>query len=194
MNKFIEPLNILMIDIETKDTKITAEIIEVAVVKTNARVTTDTMHYYLHSTQTCNDRFTYSDETLKFHSNNDTNVLENQLRATIQGTSIAPAELIPILNKLTTWMPSDTIVYCYGLSFDIPIINHLAIVTGQELYLPSYRNLRCLRTEVATAKSLGFKPNDKLTAHNARDDCANQLGLLFSIFDFYKGLTNGTNN
>lgn len=194
MNKFIEPLNILMIDIETKDTKITAEIIEVAVVKTNARVTTDTMHYYLHSTQTANKDFTCSPETLKFHSNNDTNVLENQLRATIQGTSIAPAELIPILNKLTTWMPSDTIVYCYGLSFDIPIINHLAIVTGQELYLPSYRNLRCLRTEVATAKSLGFKPNDKLTAHNARDDCANQLGLLFSIFDFYKGLTNGTNN
>lgn len=194
MNKFIEPRSILMIDIETKDTKITAEIIEVAVLQTITRRTTADIHHYLHSTETSNKEFSYSYDTLKFHINNSTDVLENQLRATICGTSISYPELIPRLNKLTTEIPSDTIIYCYGLNFDIPVINYLAAVTGQELYLPYYRNLRCLRTELETAKSLGFEPKIKPTAHNAQDDCVNQLELLFSIFDFYKGLTNGTNN
>lgn len=194
MKEFIEPANILMIDIETKDTKVTAEIIEVAAVATTARSVTVALHLFTHSSRAVKTGYTASPETLKFHIESNTRVLENQLRASILGTTISPYTLIAELNTLTTWLPHDTIIYCFGLSFDIPILNYTAATEKTELFLPSYRNLRCLRTELATAKSLGFIPVDKPILHNATDDCANQLDLLFSIFDFYKGLTNGTNN
>ena len=194
MKEFIEPTNILMIDIETKDTKITAEIIELAALAATDRSITAALHLFTHSSRAVKTGYTASPETLKFHIENNTRVLENQLRTSILGDAVACYELITALNSLTTWLPRDTIIYCFGLSFDIPILNYTAHVEKTELFLPSYRNLRCLRTELETAKSLGFIPKDKPTAHNATDDCATQLDLLYSIFDFYKGLTNGTNN
>ena len=194
MNKFIEPTNILMIDIETKDTKVTAEIVEVGTVYAQNRSILGALHMFTHSASPANAKYTSSPSTLKFHIENDTRVLENQLRANILGAAVNRYELIDKLNELTHWIPHDTIIYCFGLSFDIPILNYTAQVEKLELYLPSYRNLRCLRTELATAKSLGFIKKVIPTAHNARDDCATQLDLLYSIFDFYKGLTNGTNN
>jgi DNA polymerase III epsilon subunit-like protein len=194
MQKFIEPTNILMIDIETKDTKITAEIIEVAALAVTDRSVTAALHLYTHSSRAVKTGYTASPETLKFHVDSNTRVLENQLRASILGTTISPHTLITELNTLTAWLPRDTIIYCFGLSFDIPILNYTAATEKTELLLPSYRNLRCLRTELATAKSLGFIEKVIPTAHNATDDCANQLDLLYAIFDFYKGLTNGTNN
>ena len=131
---------------------------------------------------------------MEFHINSNTEVLENHLRAVVQDRAIKMSELIQHINCLTSGIANDTMIYCFGLNFDIPILSYVAQQTNTKLQLPSYRNLRCLRTELATAEALGFTYEKKPTAHNAIEDCDAQVKLLFSIFDFYKDLTNGTNN
>lgn len=194
MKKFIEPQNILMIDIETLDTAVTAQVVEVAMLCMQSRVQSKKFHAYIDLDADLTNFFTQSKSTMEFHINSNTEVLENHLRAVVQDRAIKMSELIQHINSLTSVIPNDTMIYCFGLSFDIPILGYVAQQTNTKLQLPSYRNLRCLRTELATAEALGFTYAKKPTAHNAFEDCHAQVELLFSIFDFYKDLTNGTNN
>ena len=194
MKKFIEPQNILMIDIETLDTAVTAQVVEVAMLCMQNRVQSKKFHTYVDLDAELTNFFTQSKSTMEFHINSNTEVLENHLRAVVQDRAIKMSELIQHINSLTSVIPNDTMIYCYGLNFDIPILSYVAQQTNTKLQLPSYRNLRCLRTELATAEALGFTYAKKPTAHNAFADCHAQVELLFSIFDFYKDLTNGTNN
>lgn len=196
--KFYEPSSILMIDIETFSTQIDAQIAEVALVHTFNREgnTTDkctTFHAYVDSS-TKLSRFNVDRDTVDFHILNKTGVLTENSKAISNNTAVHIVDLFREINHLTSSLPSDTIVYSFGLNFDIPILNYAARQVGDKLLLPSYRNLRCLRTELATAMSLGFKYVKKPTAHNALDDCIQQCELLFSIFDFYKRITNGADN
>ena len=194
MKKFIEPQNILMIDIETLDTAVTAQVVEVAMLCMQNRVQSEKFHAYIHLDADLTNFFTQSKSTIEFHINSNTEVLENHLRAVVQDRAIKMSELIQHINSLTSVIPNDTMIYCFGLNFDIPILSYVAQQTNTKLQLPSYRNLRCLRTELATAEALGFTYAKKPTAHNAFEDCHAQVELLFSIFNFYKDLTNGTNN
>lgn len=194
MKKFIEPQNILMIDIETLDTAITAQVVEVAMLCMQNRVQSKKFHAYIDLDADLTNFFTQSKSTMEFHINSNTEVLENHLRAVVQDSAIKMSELLQHINSLTSVIPNDTMIYCFGLSFDIPILSYVAQQTNTKLQLPSYRNLRCLRTELATAEALGFTYAKKPTAHNAFEDCHAQVELLFSIFNFYKDLTNGTNN
>ena len=194
MKKFIEPQNILMIDIETLDTAVTAQVVEVAMLCMQNKVQSKKFHAYIDLDADLTNFFTQSKSTMEFHINSNTEVLENHLRAVVQDRAIKMSELIQHINSLTSVVPNDTMIYCFGLSFDIPILGYVAQQTNTKLQLPSYRNLRCLRTELATAEALGFTYAKKPTAHNAFEDCHAQVELLFSIFDFYKDLTNGTNN
>ena len=196
--KFYEPKSILMIDIETFSTQIDAQIAEVAFVHTFNRESnlTDkatTFHAYVNSNSKY-DRFNVDKDTVDFHFLNKTGVITENHKAVSNNTAIHICDLFREINRLTSSLPSDTIVYYFGLNFDIPILNYAALQVGDKLLLPSYRNLRCLRTELATATSLGFKYNKKPTAHNALEDCVQQCELLFSIFDFYKGITHGADN
>lgn len=194
MKKFIEPQNILMIDIETLDTAVTAQVVEVALLCMQNRVQSKKFHAYIDLDTNLTNFFTQSKSTMEFHINSNTEVLENHLRAVVQDRAIKMSELIQHINSLTSVIPNDTMIYCFGLNFDIPILSYVAQQTNTKLQLPSYRNLRCLRTELATAEALGFTYAKKPTAHNAFEDCHAQVELLFSIFNFYKDLTNGTNN
>ena len=194
MKKFIEPQNILMIDIETLDTAVTAQVVEVAMLCMQNGVQSKKFHAYIDLDADLTNFFTQSKSTMEFHINSNTEVLENHLRAVVQDRAIKMSELIQHINSLTSVIPNDTMIYCFGLSFDIPILSYVAQQTNTKLQLPSYRNLRCLRTELATAEALGFTYAKKPTAHNAFEDCHAQVELLFSIFNFYKDLTNGTNN
>ena len=196
--KFYEPKSILMIDIETFSTQIDAQIAEVALVYTFNRESdiTDkvtTFHAYVDSNSK-QDRFNVHRTTVDFHFSKKTGVLTENSKAISNNTAVHIDDLFREINHLTSSLPSDTMVYSFGLNFDVPILNYAALQVGDKLLLPSYRNLRCLRTELDTAMSLGFKYDKKPTAHNALDDCIQQCKLLFSIFDFYKDLTNGTNN
>ena len=196
--KFYEPSAILMIDIETFSTQIDAQIAEVALVYTFNREgnTTDkatTFHAYVDSNSKL-DRFHVDKATVDFHSLNKTGVLTENSKAISNNTAVHIDDLFKEINHLTSSLPSDTIIYSFGLNFDIPILNYAALQGEDKLLLPSYRNLRCLRTELATAMSLGFRYDKKPTAHNALDDCIQQCELLFSIFDFYKRITNGADN
>ena len=193
---FKEPTNILMIDIETLDVQVTAQLVEIAALFYNERneCSRRKLHAYVDMDYELTSFFTQSKSTMEFHVNSGTGVLENHLRAVVQERAIKMSELIQHINTLTSSMPSDTMIYCFGLNFDLPILSYIAQQTNTKLQLPSYRNLRCLRTELATAEALGFTYEKKPTAHNAFDDCWQQVKLLFSIFDFYKELTNGTNN
>ena len=194
MKKFIEPQNILMIDIETLDTTVTAQVVEVAMLYKQNRVSREKLHTYVDLDAELTNFFTQSKSTMEFHINSNTGVLENHLRAVVQDRAIKMSELIQHINSLTSDIANDTMIYCFGLNFDIPILSYVAQQTNTKLQLPSYRNLRCLRTELATAEALGFTCEKKPTAHNALGDCNTQVELLFSIFDFYKDLANGTNN
>lgn len=192
--EFKEPSSILMIDIETLDTTVTAQVVEVAMLCMQNRVQSKKFHAYIDLDADLTSFFTQSKSTMEFHINSNTGVLENHLRAVVQDRAIKMSELIQHINSLTSVIPNDTMIYCFGLSFDIPILSYVAQQTNTKLQLPSYRNLRCLRTELATAEALGFTNEKKPTAHNAFEDCHAQVELLFSIFDFYKDLANGTNN
>ena len=193
---FKEPTNILMIDIETLDVQVTAQLVEIAALFYNERneCSRRKLHTYVDMDYELTSFFTQSKSTMEFHVNSGTGVLENHLRAVVQERAVKMSDLIQYVNTLTSSMPSDTMIYCFGLNFDLPILSYIAQQTNTKLKLPSYRNLRCLRTELATAEALGFTYEKKPTAHNAFDDCWQQVKLLFSIFDFYKELTNGTNN
>ena len=194
--KFVEPSSILMLDLETLDTNVTAQVVEIAIVHSINResLPNKSFHTYVDLDSDLASFFTQSKSTMEFHINSNTEVLENHLRAVVQDRAIKMSELIQHINSLTSVIPNDTMIYCFGLSFDIPILGYVAQQTNTKLQLPSYRNLRCLRTELATAEALGFTYAKKPTAHNAFEDCHAQVELLFSIFDFYKDLTNGTNN
>ena len=194
MKKFIEPTSILMIDTETLDTAVTAQVVEVAMLYMQSRVCREKLHTYVDLDAELTSFFTQSKSTMEFHINSNTEVLENHLRAVVQDRAIKMSNLIQHINSLTSDIANDTMIYCFGLNFDIPILSYVAQQTNTKLQLPSYRNLRCLRTELATAEALGFTYEKKPTAHNAIEDCDAQVKLLFSIFDFYKDLTNGTNN
>ena len=197
MKKFIEPENILMIDLETLDTNVTAQVVEVAALFYHKRGIVDkprTRHFYVDLDKDLTAFFTQSKSTLQFHVDNNTGVLENHLRAVVKDRAIPMAEVIVFINSLTSDIPDDTMIYCFGLNFDIPILNYVAQQTNTKLQLPSYRNLRCLRTELATAEALGFSYMKKPTAHNAFEDCDTQVKLLYTIFDFYKELTHGASN
>ena len=196
--KFYEPSSILMIDIETFSTQINAQIAEVALVHTfnregNSADKATTFHAYVDSNSKL-DRFNVDRATIDFHLLNKTGVLTENSKAISNNTAVHIRDLFREINHLTSSLPSDTIVYSFGLNFDVPILNYAALQVGDKLLLPSYRNLRCLRTELATATSLGFKYVKKPTAHNALDDCLQQCELLFSLFDFYKRITNGADN
>ena len=196
--KFKEPSSILMIDIETFSTQIDAQIAEVALVHTFNREsnTTDkatTFHAYVDSNSKL-DRFSVDKATVDFHLLNKTGVLTENSKALSNNTAVPIDDLFKEINRLTCGLPSDTIIYSFGLNFDVPILNYAALQGEDKLLLPSYRNLRCLRTELATATSLGFRYEKKPTAHNALEDCLQQCELLFSIFDFYKRITNGADN
>ena len=194
MNKFKEPSSILMIDTETLDTTVTAQVVEVAMLYMQSRVCREKLHTYVDLDAELTSFFTQSKSTMEFHINSNTEVLENHLRAVVQDRAIKMSNLIQHINSLTSDIANDTMIYCFGLNFDMPILSYVAQQTNTKLQLPSYRNLRCLRTELATAEALGFTYEKKPTAHNAIEDCNTQVELLFSIFDFYKDLTNGTNN
>lgn len=194
MNKYKEPSSILMIDIETLDTTVTAQVVEVAMLYMQSRVCREKLHTYVDLDTELTSFFTQSKSTMEFHINSNTEVLENHLRAVVQDRAIKMSNLIQHINSLTSDIANDTMIYTFGLNFDMPILSYVAQQTYTKLQLPSYRNLRCLRTELATAEALGFTYEKKPTAHNAIGDCDAQVKLLFSIFDFYKDLTNGTNN
>lgn len=196
--KFKEPSSILMIDIETFSTQIDAQIAEVALVHTFNRESnlTDkatTFHAYVDSNSKL-DRFSVDKATVDFHLLNKTGVPTENSKAISNNTAVPIDILFEEINRLTLALPSDTIIYSFGLNFDVPILNYAALQGEDKLLLPSYRNLRCLRTELATATSLGFRYEKKPTAHNALEDCLQQCELLFSIFDFYKRITNGADN
>lgn len=193
MKKFIEPTSILMIDLETLDVTVTAQVVEVAMLYMQSRVCREKLHTYVDLDAELTSFFTQSKSTMEFHINSNTEVLENHLRAVVQDRAIKMSNLIQHINSLTSDIANDTMIYCFGLNFDMPILSYIAQQTNTKLQLPSYRNLRCLRTELATAEALGFTYEKKPTAHNAFEDCHAQVKLLFSIFDFYKELTNGTN-
>ena len=194
MNKFNEPSSILMIDTETLDTTVTAQVVEVAMLYMQSRVCREKLHTYVDLDAELTSFFTQYKSTMEFLINSNTEVLENHLRAVVQDRAIKMSNLIQHINSLTSVIANDTMIYCFGLNFDMPILSYVAQQTYTKLQLPSYRNLRCLRTELATAEALGFTYEKKPTAHNAIEDCDAQVKLLFSIFDFYKDLTNGTNN
>ena len=187
----LEPTNteskkILHIDIETLDTKTTAQVAEIAWLLVDEEGTAISAFESLLTSRLQSKR-TRSAATMHFHDQS-TGLIEryNAVRA-VYGLRDAK-EVIQNLNDLLSTLDSDKMIYCFGLSFDVPILQSLAGDVGTELKFPSYRNLRCLRTELATAKSLGFIETKVETVHAAMADCKNQAQLLTDINKFYKTL------
>ena len=182
----MEATKILHIDIETLDTALTAQVAEIAWLLVDEEGN-EIQSFESLLTSALQTKRTRSAATMHFHD--QTTGLITRYNGVRAAYGLRPAaEVLGYLNDLLSTLDSDTMIYCFGLSFDVPILQSLASDVRTPLKFPSYRNLRCLRTELATAKSLGFIETKVETVHAAMADCRNQAKLLTDIREFYKTL------
>ena len=185
--------HIVMLDIETLGVTINAQIIEVAAIYYIDGVLESSIQFYVDTEDPIyRSFFSQSKDTVEFHRSNGT-ILDRYEKAIATGKAVSIDKVTDKLNAFFGKVPEDTLIYCYGLNFDIPILESAAILTSDVPLATKarYRYLRDLRTEYNTALSLGFTYGKEATAHSAYADCIDQAKLLFAIFDFYNKLSGG---
>lgn len=172
----------LMIDIETLATNTQAKVLQVACIVADQEFNHRQLFTFWLETN-CQGNRKSNQGTVLFHRNNG---FTEKWQA---ASRLHPRVVINKINDLLSSLPSDILIYSYGLNFDIPILDSLGISVSTPLVIPQYRNLRCLRTEEATARRLGFNwQKPKATKHEALQDCVDQLELLKQLTKFYRGI------
>lgn len=84
------------------------------------------------------------------------------------------------LDILYNWIDPKSHVSCYGLNFDIPILENAFRACGYTKMPWKYSNLLCTRT---ISELYGVKPKrDEATHHNALHDARAQAQMLIDIF------------
>lgn len=164
----------LMIDIETTDTAVTAQMIQIGAAAEDgdiflANIKPD-------DAAITQQRFTESVATLEWWRADVRVQMFNEILA-------AGEEIEQVLNRFQQWVFSKqpTEVWCKGASFDFAILRHAFAVC--KINLPwVYRQERCLRTYYALFdKEFINQTNDKFpnpTLHNGMEDAKQQLQVL----------------
>lgn len=184
--------HIVMLDIETLGVTLNAQIIEVAAIYYIDGVLENSIQFYVDTEdpiyRSC---FSQSKVTVEFHRSNG-NILDRYEKAIATGKAVKIDNVANKINAFFGKVPEAALIYCYGLNFDIPILESAATLADIPLATKArYRYLRDLRTEYNTALSFGFTYDKKDAAHSAYADCIDQAKLLFAIFDFYNKLSGG---
>ena len=84
------------------------------------------------------------------------------------------------LQILYNWIDPKSHVSCYGLSFDIPILENAFRACGYTKMPWNYKNLLCSRT-IATLYGV-YPLRDEKVHHNALHDAKAQAQMLIDIF------------
>ena len=121
-------------------------------------------------------KFVINQETINWWKTQDPAVLESCMQ-----NQIPLDEALDILYK---WLVPSQELWCWGMSFDVPILEHAIRVTGKYVQydnkLPwKYHLHRCART---TAKIFNMEiERDADAHHNALADCIDQSKLMMEI-------------
>lgn len=84
-----------------------------------------------------------------------------------------------VTDRLYQWLIPTQEIWCWGMSFDIPILDHTFRVVGKPKSPWKYQNQRCART---VASIFGMTPDrDVGNRHDALDDSIAQAKLMMEI-------------
>ena len=165
-----------MIDIETLAVGPRAQIMSVGGVRFNCETKEFKDEFLLCvDIQDCMERYKFDvhQDTIKWWMQQRPEVLKSQMQ------NKQPIE--DVVDYLYSWFVPNQEVWCWGLSFDLPILENTFRTINKTEMPWKYYNQRCARTiaEVFNIK----KENAEDTYHNAMEDCKAQCQVLFQIFD-----------
>lgn len=85
--------------------------------------------------------------------------------------------------KFNEWVGNNSIIYCHGLNFDIPIMK--STMEALDIEVPwKYYNVRCSRTLISDFGLDMRDFRDDSTHHNALEDCKAQAKAVNQILRF----------
>ncbi|NRA87423.1 MAG: 3'-5' exoribonuclease [Rhizobiales bacterium] len=171
----------LMLDIETLDTRPTAEIIQIGAVlfnaaeKPNSKVIT-----FIANTECNNPAYTTSQATMDWWAKQSDAANESLNNPAPEPIVFALTELEELIK--THAKNGDLKVWAKGADFDFPIIKHaFEVEFGKDIKLPwQYHHQNCCRTLFKMFKDVEqIKPD---TAHNAKYDALAQAQTVQKIY------------
>lgn len=170
----------IIMDLETFSTKPNAVIAEVAYLVLDAQ-----FNKIQEASMLVDNPFANSGAselaTIRWHETN-TNLLDR-----LEDTSISKYGILAVLGHikdLFSKVNPDTILWCHGKDFDIPVLRLTAIAYNMDFQFPNYRKVECLRTTMHVAETLGWKPLVITKSHSALQDCIDQAKQLVSLTDW----------
>lgn len=164
----------MMIDIETLAVCPTAAIISIGGVKYDIETKTMTDEFYVNiNAHDCKKHgLVISSETVEWWKSQNPEVRQTLMKD--QHT------LKDAMTLFYDWVDPNSSLSCYGMSFDVPIIQNALLTVGYKKMPWNYRKLRCART---IGELYGVHPkNDISKHHNALEDAKAQVRMLFEIF------------
>ena len=177
----------VIIDLETFSLQPNALIAEFAMVCLNSKF--EIIHEFdCLSDQALDTSYGHFDgATWKWHKDN-TNLLK---RIQDKEYSWNIVRLLESFRSLLNCLSSDTLIYCQGTDFDIPVLRMASINLDINWKFPYYRNVVDLRTFLRVATYMGWKSPEYEKPHAALEDCRIQAMLLASAtshLNYLKGL------
>lgn len=170
----------VMIDLETLSTQPTAAILQIGYMRfdlaSGAKGTRSRINIDLDS---CIEYgLTVEASTFNFW-------MEQSLRRNASHLYDLPPMLLPdALDRMAGELPSTSILWSRGASFDIPILVHAFHITGKT-FPWDYRNMQCQRTfttEFNRLFDLKTPIRPKENHHNSLDDCEYQIDCMVAAY------------
>ena len=162
---------LIMLDIETLDVAPTAQLLQIGAVNIlkphldfEATISIDSQQDYL---------TTVSLDTVDFWQGLPE---EAKKRALYGQTPVQDA-----LSCFARWLPKGARLFCYGASFDFPILHHHYHMNWLELPW-NYRDLRCFRTIYAQHREHFAKAKAEIE-HDALSDAKAQAQVFRAIYE-----------
>lgn len=163
----------IMIDIETLGTSVNSVVLIICAKRFNESDSSDLFYKKIDIKSCLELGLEIDDNTLKWWKTQPSEVYKEAFEGEREHIKI-------VLNELKRWIKKDDIIWCNGLSFDVPILENLFRLC--KIDIPwKYWNTRDTRTlyDIAGIKNWDLPKNNK---HDARDDCDRQIwGVLESF-------------
>lgn len=110
--------------------------------------------------------FVIDDSTIEFHRGLG---IENAYDAACKEGIVNYTQMLDVIKDLICILPWESVIWCQGTDFDIPIITNLFRFYGNDLPW-KYSNVRDARTLIKLMHP-GYKSNPGANGHRAIEDC-----------------------
>ena len=164
----------MMIDVETLATCPNAAIVSIGGVKYDIekKIMQDEFYVNINAHDCKRYGLVIDPETVAWWKNQDATVRQTWMKD--------PLPLKEAMGLFYNWVDPSSSLSCYGMSFDVPIIQSALLAVGYKKMPWHYRKLRCART---IGELYDVRPkNDANKMHNALEDAKAQVRMLFDIF------------